>query len=118
MSRPGYTRETMQRMKRSWQLIPDKPRRILTLIFGMLLVVSAPLIGWIPGPGGMVLFLLGIAVLATEFEWAERLRDWLLLQVRRSAKFIAAHRVASAFIGLAVIALVSVISYYIYTYIT
>lgn len=30
-------------------------------------------IGWLPGPGGIPLFLVGLAVLATEFVWAARL---------------------------------------------
>lgn len=118
MSRSGYTKETMQRMKRSWQLIPDKPRRILTLIFGMLLVISAPLIGWIPGPGGTILFLLGIAVLATEFEWAERLRDWILLQLRTAGSYIAKHKVISSIVGIALVIFVSFVSYNLYSYIT
>ncbi len=30
--------------------------------------------GWLPGPGGIPLALVGLAVLSTEFEWARRLR--------------------------------------------
>jgi hypothetical protein len=104
-------------MKRTWKQLPDKPRRILTLIFGMLLVISAPLIGWIPGPGGTIVFLLGIAVLATEFEWAERLRDWILVQLRIAGKYISTHRLISTIIGSMLIAGLAVLTYYSYTYI-
>lgn len=65
--------------------MPDKPRRILTLILGVLLILTSGLIGWIPGPGGMIPFLLGIAVLSTEFEWADRLRE-RLFQFGRDAR--------------------------------
>ncbi|HEX8390384.1 MAG TPA: PGPGW domain-containing protein [Candidatus Saccharimonadales bacterium] len=68
----------MERMKTTWQRVPRKPRRVLVFILGFLLIVLAGLIGWIPGPGGMVPFLLGIAVLATEFAWARRLQQIIL----------------------------------------
>lgn len=71
----------MNHLKRVWKRIPDKPRRILTFVVGMLIIALAGIVGPFPGPGGIVVFLLGIAVLATEFSWAERLQhkmlDWL-----------------------------------------
>lgn len=73
----------MERIKSSWKRLPNKPRRILTLLIGLLLILTSGLIGWIPGPGGMVPFLLGIALLATEFTWAERLRDTILGMLKR-----------------------------------
>jgi hypothetical protein len=42
-------------------------------ILGGLLIILAPLTGWLPGPGGIPLFIAGLAVLASEFEWAQRL---------------------------------------------
>lgn len=48
------------------------------MVVGGLLILLSGLIGWIPGPGGMIPFLLGIAVLSTEFTWAERFRDYLI----------------------------------------
>lgn len=61
-------------------------RKPLVFIFGILLVISAPLIGWLPGPGGIVLFLLGIAVLASEFDWAEVLKEFFLKTVPKEVK--------------------------------
>lgn len=43
---------------------------------GVLLMTTAVLTGWLPGPGGIPLFLVGLAVLASEFEWAHRLLHW------------------------------------------
>jgi uncharacterized protein (TIGR02611 family) len=48
-------------------------------VLGGLLLVLAPLTGWLPGPGGIPIFILGLAVLASEFEWAQR----LLYRVKR-----------------------------------
>jgi putative transmembrane protein PGPGW len=46
-----------------------------------LLLIAAPLTGWLPGPGGIPLFIAGLAVLASEFEWAQRVlykvKDWV-----------------------------------------
>ena len=41
-------------------------------VVGVLMMIGAILLGPFPGPGGVPLFLLGIAVLATEFSWARR----------------------------------------------
>lgn len=105
----------MQRMKNGWKRLPNKPRRVLTLILGILLILLSGLIGWIPGPGGMVPFLLGIAVLATEFEWAERFRDWVLAQVRRFADLYRKRPLPTVAITISVIALVWLCAYVFYS---
>lgn len=55
--------------------------RIGVGIVGGLLIILAPLTGWLPGPGGIPLFIAGLAVLASEFEWAQRLllrvKEWV-----------------------------------------
>jgi hypothetical protein len=43
-------------------------------IIGVLLIIAAALTGWLPGPGGIPLLILGLSLLATNHEWAER---WL-----------------------------------------
>lgn len=57
--------------------------RIGVGIVGGLLIILAPLTGWLPGPGGIPLFIAGLAVLASEFEWAQRLLQWVKERVRR-----------------------------------
>ncbi len=53
--------------------------RVFIGITGVLLIILAAATGWLPGPGGIPLALLGLAILASEFEWADR----LLLRVKK-----------------------------------
>lgn len=105
----------MQRMKMTWKSLPDSPRRILTFILGVLLVITAGLIGPIPGPGGMILFLLGIAVLATEFTWAENLRDYLLALLKQAGQYIRVHPRLTAILFTISLVVVSLCAYVFYT---
>lgn len=107
----------MQRFKRTWKRLPDKPRRILTLILGSLLIITSALIGWIPGPGGMIPFLLGIAILATEFEWAERFRDWVLGWLKRLGRYFRAHPFLSTAIVTVGLIAVFLLAYVFYMHI-
>lgn len=43
---------------------------------GVTLLLLAGATGWLPGPGGIPLALVGLAVLASEFEFAQRVLDW------------------------------------------
>lgn len=56
--------------------------RIGVGLVGVSMLIAAPLTGWLPGPGGIPLFLAGLAVLSTEFLWAKRFRKWLVRQLR------------------------------------
>jgi len=60
--------------------------RIVVGVVGGVLIIAAPLTGWLPGPGGIPLFIAGLAVLASEFEWAQR----LLLKVKDRVKDLTA----------------------------
>lgn len=59
---------------------PRKHRiyRIVVGVVGTLLILLAALTGPLPGPGGIPLALVGLAVLASEFEWAHRLLEWVM----------------------------------------
>lgn len=48
-------------------------RILLTDLAGIGLIILSILTGWIPGPGGIPLFLAGLALLAINHEWAHRL---------------------------------------------
>ena len=63
-------------MKRLWL-------RVIVGVAGAVLIIAAPLTGWLPGPGGIPLFLLGLAVLSSEFMWAERWRHSAVRLVHR-----------------------------------
>lgn len=73
----------MKRFGKHWKRMPDDVRRPLTFIAGLFFVIAAGLTGWLPGPGGIPLFLIGIAIWATEFEWAKRFRDYFLRQFNK-----------------------------------
>lgn len=48
-------------------------KRIGVDILGFLLIIASALTGWLPGPGGIPLLILGLSLLATNHAWAERL---------------------------------------------
>ena len=81
---------------------------------GLLLVLLSLATGWLPGPGGIPLLLLGLAVWASEFHWAHRLmlrlthalhvfRGWTR---GRKIAFWVAFVTACALVGWAYLALV------------
>lgn len=101
----------MQRVKNTWKRLPDKPRRVATFIIGTLLIITSGLIGWIPGPGGMVPFLLGIALLATEFTWAERVRDYILDALKQSTAYVRNKPHLKTILAVATVAAICVAAY-------
>ncbi len=54
-------------------------KHLATDALGILLLVIALLIGWLPGPGGIPLTIAGLALLAVNHNWARR---WLALLVK------------------------------------
>lgn len=64
---------------------PRKVRiyRVLIAVLGLLLILFGALTGPLPGPGGIPLVLLGLAVWASEFAWAHRVMQWLKLQLHK-----------------------------------
>jgi uncharacterized membrane protein len=82
-----------QRLKHHWNRTPHTVRKPVVLIVGLLIVIASGLVGWLPGPGGIPLFLVGIAVLASEFTWAERIKKLTLDIVHYLGRQYRAHRV-------------------------
>ena len=60
-------------------------KRIAIDTAGYLLLIAAALTGWLPGPGGIPLFIAGLGLLSINNEWARRLRDYLL---KHGGKFV------------------------------
>jgi hypothetical protein len=56
--------------------------RVCVAVAGVLLIVAAGLTGWLPGPGGIPLFLVGMAILASEFHWAHALTVRAMMLMR------------------------------------
>lgn len=50
-------------------------KRTLIDIGGILLVLLAMLVGWLPGPLGIPLLIAGLGLLSINHEWAERLME-------------------------------------------
>lgn len=48
---------------------------IILDILGIVFMIAALLTGWLPGPGGIPLFIIGLSLLAINHEWAERYID-------------------------------------------
>ena len=63
----------MQKLKQAWRKTPRTVRRTLVFIIGVLVVVAGLLMLALPGPGWATIFL-GLAILATEFDRAEKIR--------------------------------------------
>lgn len=40
-------------------------------------MVTSPLLGWLPGPGGVPMFLAGMGLLAVHHDWAKRLLHYI-----------------------------------------
>ena len=54
---------------------PRKPHPLLRQFFfllGIVLIIGSPLVGAIPGPGGVVVFAAGLALVLKNSEWAKR----------------------------------------------
>lgn len=89
----------MEKLKHHWRnKVPAAIRRPLVLIVGSIFIIASALTGWLPGPGGIPLFLIGIAILATEFEKAQRVRDWILGHLERFGKWYKRNRLAGTLI--------------------
>jgi hypothetical protein len=82
----------MERVHHHWKRVPASLRKPLVLVIGSLFILAAAATGWLPGPGGIPLFLIGVAILATEFAWAERLRDRILAIIKRFGVWYRAHK--------------------------
>lgn len=72
----------MDRLKRFWHRIPHAVRKPLVFMVGFAVVAAGVAMLVLPGPGWAAIFL-GFAILATEFAFAEKVRDWLIAQLKR-----------------------------------
>lgn len=63
-----------------------KTKALLVDILGFTLIIVAIPIGWLPGPGGIPLIILGLSLLATNHEWAERIMNRLKAEVSTASK--------------------------------
>lgn len=52
-------------------------KRIFTDMAGYGCLIAAPLVGWLPGPGGIPLILTGLGLLSINNPWAKRLLHYV-----------------------------------------
>ena len=109
----SYT-EAMENLKHRWKGIPTSIRKPLVLVVGCLLIIAAAATGWLPGPGGIPLFIAGIAVLATEFAWAKDVRDWTLDRVHDAGKWYRRNRIIGTIGIVLCVAAVGSFAYFMY----
>ena len=61
-------------MKKFWRRIETSPvARAVLIGLGLLLMAAAPIVGPIPGPGGIIVFAAGLALVLKYSGWAKRL---------------------------------------------
>lgn len=75
----------MERLGKWWKRIPVQVRKPLVFIVGFAIIVTGLGMLVLPGPGWAAIFV-GLAVLATEFAFAERARAWLVGEAKRQLK--------------------------------
>ena len=83
----------MDALKKRWKAVPTTIRKPIVLVIGTLIVIASPFTGVLPGPGGIPVFLIGIAILATEYEWARRIRDPIIRLVHFAGKLWRMHKI-------------------------
>ena len=61
------------RMRRHWVAL-GRNGAVRTCLFGLgiVLLIAAPIVGVLPGPGGIVLFAAGMALVLKNSPWAKR----------------------------------------------
>jgi uncharacterized protein (TIGR02611 family) len=57
--------------------------RFAIAVLGLILVALGFVSGPLPGPGGIPLVLLGLAVWSSEFEWAHQVMQWFKAELHR-----------------------------------
>jgi len=71
----------MDTLHAKWKKIPRAIRKPLIFMVGFAVVTAGLAMLVLPGPGWAAIFL-GFAILATEFAFAEKVRDWLVVQLK------------------------------------
>lgn len=104
----------MESLKRKWKSAPATVRKPIVLIIGLLFVLAAAATGWLPGPGGIPLFLIGIAILATEFVWAERVRDRVIAWVHIFGNWYRRNRILGTVLLVGLAAFAISMTYFLY----
>jgi uncharacterized protein (TIGR02611 family) len=101
----------MESLRHHWKRVPNHIRKSIVLVVGLLFVIAAPFTGVLPGPGGIPVFLVGIAILATEFEWAERLRDYTIEKIKIAGRWYRQHKLIGVLVTIVAVLAIGGLSY-------
>lgn len=71
----------MELWKRYWHKIPRPLRRIIVFVVGIVFITAGAVMLLLPGPGWATI-LLGLTIIATEFERAEKARMKVVKKVK------------------------------------
>lgn len=83
-------------------------KRIGIDIAGFSMIIASPFLGWLPGPGGIPLFLAGLGVLSLNYEWPERiLKDFDTRRKELTEKYLVKNRTVSIILDLIGIGLIA-----------
>jgi hypothetical protein len=104
----------MSSISQRWKNIPATVRKPLVLFVGLLVVLASPFTGILPGPGGIPVFLIGIAILSTEFHWARRIRDWVLKWVHAAGHVWRQHKLIGTLAVVLAAIVIGGLSFYLF----
>jgi len=77
----------MEKAKRVWKRTPTTIRKPLVSIFGALIIVAGIILMPLPGPG-MLIIVIGVSVLASEFAWAQSAYERIMRIARHLLKIL------------------------------
>ena len=72
--------------------IAAQARRIVVTVIGILLVAGGTAIIPLPGPWSFPVIIAGLAVLASEYDWAKDVRDWVRERYKAAKQMIRSRR--------------------------
>lgn len=70
-------------------------KRVVLTVIGVLLMFTGAVITPIPGPWSLPILLAGLAVLASEYDWAKDVLEWVKMQSRGAKERLRARRTQS-----------------------
>lgn len=84
----AYKQRKLHHLKTAWETTPRPIRQIVCVVVGASFVAIGMLLVVLPGPFTLPFVIIGLAILASEFTWAERLLDKALAKARGVTKRI------------------------------
>lgn len=84
-------------------------KRLAIDIAGFGLIIIAPFLGWLPGPGGIPIFLAGLGILSLNYDWAENmLKDFEKKRVEFTDRYLVKNKKISWLIDLISIVVIAI----------